>query len=197
MESQVRLVLASASPRRRELLAQAGISFEVVAPTIPELDEVVSKLPPAQQAEALAFFKARSVWDADPARWVLGADTIVALGGQVLGKPRDRQHAGQILSSLSGTRHVVITGLALLSPADRSIASDSTYVTMRKLSDQEIESYLDSGLWAGKAGAYGIQEIGDRFVEHVEGSFSNVMGLPMELLDRMLRLVSGRAGGGR
>jgi septum formation protein len=197
MEPQLRLILASASPRRRELLAQAGIPFEVVAPTIAELDEVVSNLTPPQRAEALAFFKARTVLDRDPERWVLGADTIVASGGQVLGKPRDRQHAKDMLSALAGTRHAVITGLALLFPDGRRIASEITYVTMRKLSEQEIESYLDSGLWACKAGAYGIQEIGDRFVEHVEGSFSNVMGLPMELLDRMLRQACGRVGDGR
>jgi len=189
MESQLHLVLASASPRRRELLVQAGVSFEVAGPALPELDDMMDKLPPGQQAEALAYFKARAVWDRDPTRWVLGADTIVAAGGRVLGKPRDRQHAREILCALAGTRHAVITGLALLGPATRLIASDNTFITMRKLSGAEIEEYLDSGQWAGKAGAYGIQEIADRFVTQVEGSFSNVMGLPLELLDRMLHQV--------
>lgn len=189
MESRIHLVLASASPRRRELLAQAGVSFEVATPTLPELDDVMAQLPPARQAEALAYFKARTVHDRDPTGWVLGADTIVAAGGRVLGKPRDRQHAREILHQLVGTRHAVITGLALLGPTGRSIASDTTFVTLRKLSEPEITEYLDSGQWAGKAGAYGIQEIGDRFVEKVEGSFSNVMGLPLELLERMLRQV--------
>jgi septum formation protein len=187
MESHVHLVLASASPRRRELLAQAGLSFEVAAPTLPELDDELAALRPRERAEALAYFKARCIWDADQSRWVLGADTIVAAGDRILGKPRDRQHAREILSALSGTRHEVITGLALLCPAGRSIASDVTAVTMRTLSPGELEEYLDSGQWRGKAGAYGIQEIGDRFVEKVEGSFSNVMGLPLELLERMLR----------
>jgi septum formation protein len=187
MESRVHLVLASASPRRKELLAQAGLSFEVVAPALPELEDMLAALRPSQRAEALAYFKARTVWDADQTRWVLGADTIVAAGDRILGKPRDRQHARDILSILSGTRHSVITGLALLCPAGRSIASDTTFVTMRALSATELEQYLDSAQWRGKAGAYGIQEIGDRFVEKVEGSFSNVMGLPLELLERMLR----------
>ena len=179
-------MLASASQRRKELLAQAGLSFEVAAPTLPELQDVLAALRPSQRAEALAYFKARTIWDADPTRWVLGADTIVAVGDAILGKPRDREHAREILSLLSGTRHEVITGLALLCPAGRSIASDTTFVTMRALSAAELEEYLGSGQWRGKAGAYGIQEIGDRFVEKVEGSYSNVMGLPLELLEGML-----------
>ena len=193
-QSQFHLVLASASPRRRELLAQAGISFEVAAPFLPELEEGVDKLPPRALAEALAYFKARTIWDRDRTRWVLGADTVVAAGGHVLGKPHDRDHAREVLSALSGTRHAVITGLALLNPTDRLIASDTTFVTMRKLSNAQIEEYLDSGQWTGKAGAYGIQEIGDRFVETVEGSFSNVMGMPLELLQRMLDEMLRRQG---
>lgn len=185
MTAQPRLILASASTRRRELLAQAGLSFEVIAPTLPELRDLM-ELAPAHQAEALAYFKARTVYDADPACWVLGADTLVALDLQILGKPRDRDHAREILSALAGTRHQVITGVALLGPDRRLIASDTTFVTMRKLSAREMNDYLDSNQWAGKAGAYGIQEIADRFVEKLEGSFSNVMGLPMELVTRML-----------
>lgn len=185
MQSQVHLVLASASPRRRELLAQTGVPFEVVAPTLPELREL-AELPPTQQAEALAYFKARTVHDANPTRWVLGADTLVVLDRQVLGKPRDRDHAREILLALTGTRHQVITGVALLGPDRRLIASDTTFVTMRKMSPQELNEYLDSNQWVGKAGAYGIQEVGDRFVTKIEGSFSNVMGLPTELVTRML-----------
>ena len=206
--SPIVVILASGSPRRRELLAQAGVPFEVVAPTIEELDETTGHLPPTQQAEALAYFKARYVWDKDPARWVLGADTMVALGATILGKPADRDDARRMLSSLSGTRHAVITGVALIGPEGRWIASDHTFVTMRTLSPQEIEDYLASGQWAGKAGAYGIQEtpalrsatqsrVGDRFVERVEGSWSNVMGLPMELVGRMLARIPVPTGGRR
>jgi septum formation protein len=195
MTKQLPIILASASPRRRELLAQAGIPFEVIVPTLAEVDGAMERQSPAQQAEALAFFKASTIRDSHPDRWVLGADTIVALGECVLGKPRDRAHAAEMLASLAGTRHAVITGVALLGPAGRSIASDTTFVTMRKLSAEELAAYLDSGQWAGKAGAYGIQEIGDRFVERVEGSFSNVMGLPMELVERMLQQMIGKQTG--
>lgn len=183
------LVLASASPRRQSLMQEAGYRFGVVSPPIAEPDEVIGKLPPAQQAESLAYFKARSVADGRPQSLVVGADTIVAVGGQVLGKPSDAADAGRMLRKLSGSRHVVITGLALLGPGgERLIASDVTYVTMRKMTSRQIDDYIASGEWIDKAGAYAIQETAqDRFIEKVEGSFSNVVGLPMELLDKMLR----------
>ncbi|MEK7732222.1 MAG: Maf family protein, partial [Planctomycetota bacterium] len=120
--------------------------------------------------------------------WVLAADTIAALGGRVFGKPADRDDARRILKSLSGTTHQVITGVTLLDASSgvRLIRHDSTNVIMRRLTDSEIEDYLDSGAWEGKAGAYGIQDKGDAFVERIEGSFTNVVGLPMELVARML-----------
>ncbi len=182
-----RLVLASASPRRRELLAKAGWDFEVVPPPMPEPPPYWANLPPQALAEALAYFKARSVWESRTKDWVLGADTIVAQGRKVIGKPADEAHAREVLRGLCGTRHAVITGLALLGPGGtRLISADTTYITMRRASDADIQAYLDSGEWKGKAGAYAIQETGDRFVEKVEGSFSNVVGLPMELLRRMI-----------
>ncbi len=159
----------------------------VVAPTIAEPDEAFSGLSPAQQAESLAYFKARAVADLHPGRYVLGADTIVALGSRILGKPADADDARTMLQNLSGTRHRVITGVALLAPEGRRlIASDVTYITMRPMTPEEIEQYVASGEWIGKAGAYAIQETADRFVQNVEGSFSNVVGLPMELVARML-----------
>lgn len=183
-------LLASSSPRRRQLLQEGGYRFHVVAPTIPEPDEAFSGLTPAQQAESLAYFKARAVADLHPGHVVVGADTIVALGSKVLGKPDDVEHAKTMLSNLSGTRHRVITGVAVLMPDGRRlIASDVTYVTMKPMSQQEIQQYIDSGEWVGKAGAYAIQETADRFVQSVEGSFSNVVGLPMELLGRMMERV--------
>ena len=183
-----RLVLASSSPRRRELLADAGYQFEVVSPPMDEPDELIHKLPPAQQAESLSYFKARSVADLHPDGLVLGADTVVAVGGQVLGKPTDADDARRMLRTLSSTRHCVITGVTLLGPQrQRLIASEVTYVTMRPMSEQDIEDYIASGEWEGKAGAYAIQETAqDRFVLKVEGSYSNVVGLPMELVTRML-----------
>ena len=181
------LILASASPRRRQLLAQVGLPFEVIAPTIAEPDEATSHLTPAQQAEALAYFKARAVWDDHSDRWVLGADTIVAVGERILGKPDDQLEARSMLETLSGTRHEVISGVALLGPNYwRRIASETTFVTMRKMTPREIDDYIASGEWLGKAGAYAIQETADRFIEKVEGSFTNVVGLPMELVHRLI-----------
>jgi len=182
-----RLVLASSSPRRQQLLRAAGVVFDVIAPPLPEPEDVVQHLPPARQAEALAYFKARAVADLHGKRRVLGADTIVAADGEVLGKPADRRDAERMLRRLSGTRHAVITGVALLLPGGRRwIGSATTYVTMRPMTDAEIDGYLASGEWAGKAGAYAIQETADRFVVGLEGSFSNVVGLPVELVERLL-----------
>jgi septum formation protein len=183
-----KLILASGSPRRRELLAQAGWQFQVVVPPLIEPEPNWELLGPKEFAEALAYFKARSVWNNAPDDWVLGADTIVALEGRVIGKPADADHARAILRDLCGSRHAVITGLAVLGPGGvRLISSDTTFVTMRKASPEEIEAYIASGEWQGKAGAYAIQETGDRFVQNVEGSFTNVVGLPLELLGRMIR----------
>ena len=110
-----------------------------------------------------------------------------------MGKPANVAEAGSMLSSLSGTRHVVITGVAILAPGGvRIIAAETTYVTMRKMTEAEIEGYIASGEWDGKAGAYAIQETADRFVEKLEGSFSNVVGLPMELVGRMLDEIRAR-----
>lgn len=187
MPAPSRFILASSSPRRKELLAAAGYTFDVVGPTIHEPDWSLRGLGPVAQAEALAYFKARCIWDADPDAWVLGADTIVALGDEIMGKPAGRDDARRMLRALCGTRQAVITGVAILGPDGRRlIESDVTYVAMRAADDRQIEEYLDSGEWEGKAGAYAIQETGDRFVEAVEGSFTNVVGLPMELVERML-----------
>ncbi len=192
------LILASASPRRMELLREAGMVFEVVVPTIPEPDEVTNRLSPTQQAEALAYFKAKTIRDLRPDALVLGADTIVALGGRILGKPADIDDARRMLSSLAGTRHAVITGVALIAPdGERLIASDVTFVTMRKITPDELEAYLASGEWSGKAGAYAIQETADRFVQNIEGSFSNIVGLPLELVGRMLAEIRHRPAGRR
>ncbi|MBN1941909.1 MAG: septum formation protein Maf [Phycisphaerae bacterium] len=183
----LKLILASASPRRRELLAEAGYDFEVHSPVMEEPGDLPAGIPPAAYAESLAYFKARSVAEAYPRDLVLGADTVVALGNRVLGKPADADDARRMLTELSHNRHAVITGVALVGPGERrSIASDITYVTMRPMSSREIEDYIASGEWQGKAGAYAIQETADKFIVKLEGSFTNVVGLPMELLGRLL-----------
>ena len=200
MRNYPEFVLASRSPRRRQLLEQAGYRFRVVPPPLPEPSCPALAVAPAQLAEALAYFKARAVARRLPDEIVLGADTVVACGGRLLGKARDADEARRMLSTLSGTRHAVITGLALLAPAGgaglaprRYLASETTYVTMRPLSDQEIDRYVASGEWRDKAGAYAIQENADAFVERLEGSFSNVVGLPVELLGRLLEVACGPA----
>jgi len=190
VSEKLKLVLASSSPRRRQLLAEAGFRFDVVDPPIDEPSDLGPAVAAVKRAEALAYFKARSVADRVPQALVLGADTIVAAAGpgqEVLGKPLDASDAERMLRRLSGTRHMVITGVSLLGPGGyRRIASDVTFVTMRKMTEDELRQYVQSGEWEGKAGAYAIQETADRFVVNVEGSFSNVIGLPMELVARIL-----------
>lgn len=186
-----KLILASSSERRRRLMAEAGLDFEVIQPSVAEPGGYVLNLPPIQQAEALAYFKARSILDLHTEATVLGADTIVVLGEDVLGKPDDAEGARKMLDKLSGTRHRVITGVAIVGPCGRLIASETTYVEMREMSPGEIDEYIESGEWAGKAGGYAIQETADRFISRIDGSFSNVVGLPMELVTQMLAKVAG------
>lgn len=197
-------ILASRSPRRCELLRQAGYRFRVVPPPLHEPPPPAHEEAPAQLAEALAYFKARSVYRDRPGNIVLGADTVVACGGKILGKAEDEANARRMLSTISGTRHQVTTGLALLVPATanekyrRLLAAETSYVTMRRVSHEEIDQYVASGEWRDKAGAYAIQESADAFIETVDGSFTNVVGLPMELLAQMLakvpKLLSERDG---
>lgn len=187
-----RLILASVSPRRAELLTQAGYSFEVVHPPFQEPDEMGADVPCEARAEALSYFKARSVanglGDGLSDVLVIAADTVVALGDAVYGKPVDVDDARRILESLAGSTHQVISGLTLLDAGTgrRLIRHDTTTVTMRPMPVLAMERYLLSNSWAGKAGAYGIQDKGDTFIERIDGSFTNVVGLPMELLARML-----------
>jgi len=183
-----RLILASASPRRTSLMQEYGYSFDIVPPPLEEPDHLAADATPMQQAEALSYFKARSVATLVSAGFVLAGDTIVALADRVFGKPVNRDDAKRILSSLSDTTHHVITAVTLLdaSTGKRMIRHDMTAVTMKALSDAELEAYLDTDAWAGKAGAYGIQDRGDAFVTSTEGSFTNVVGFPMELVSEML-----------
>lgn len=189
------LVLASNSPRRAALLREFGYTFRILAPTIDEPDAHTWDVPPAHIAEALSFFKARSVVEAVGDGLIVAADTVAVVDGAVFGKPVDRADAQRILGQLVGTTHHVITGVTLLDAATarRDIRHATTAVTMRAVPKHEVEAYLDSGAWENKAGAYGIQDHGDRFVERVDGSFTNVVGLPMELLANMLA-DWGRAG---
>ncbi|MBL7222187.1 MAG: septum formation protein Maf [Phycisphaerae bacterium] len=187
------LILASSSPRRKMLMRQAGLACRIVHPPIPEPDIIDERLTPAGQAEALAYFKASAVRGRHAGGLILGADTVVSIGPEILGKASGPEQAAAMLARLSGTRHEVITGVALLGPGHwRMIASETTRVTMRTITPAELDGYVKSDEWRGKAGAYAIQETGDRFVVKVDGSFSNVVGLPMELVARMLAAFDGR-----
>jgi len=189
------LILASSSPRREMLMRQEQLACRVVHPPIHEPDDIDEGLTPVGLAEALAYFKASAVQRLHAGQAVLGADTVVSLGGEPLGKAGGPDEAADMLGKLSGTQHEVITGVALLGPGHwRMIASETTRVTMRTITPTEIDEYVQSGEWRGKAGAYAIQETGDRFVVKVDGSFSNVVGLPMELLARMLAVFDERPG---
>ncbi|MFQ5415815.1 MAG: Maf family protein [Myxococcota bacterium] len=177
------LVLASGSPRRRELLDRAGVAFEVLPAHIPEVERPGE--PPAELARRLAGEKALAVsrrLGEHPRRWVLGADTVVALDGAVLGKPDDAQHALAILERLSGRTHEVVTGVAIAVTDDAELltAVVTTAVTMRRSPHDVLAAYAASEEPRDKAGAYALQGEGRRFVEQVEGSESNVIGLPVD-----------------
>ncbi len=183
----MQLILASRSPRRRELLSKAGYQFAVDPPS--ELSEQlgVSQLAPIEFVAALAYQKAREVATRTERGLVLAADTVAECRGQILGKPRDRHHARDMLEILSGQVHYVHTGVCLWSrPDDRQLLkTDTTELEMDLLVPDQIEQYLESGLWQGKAGAFGYQD-DLPWIRIRHGSSSNVVGLPMELLQSML-----------
>jgi septum formation protein len=189
------LVLASASPRRQEILRNAGIPFTVQAADIDETplkDEL-----PRDCAERLARVKALAVWRMGPRDLVLGADTIVVVDGAILGKPVDGDDAARMLRLLSGRVHQVITGVCVVGTRSDSrltanepetrTASETTSVTMNELSNAEIREYVATGEPMDKAGAYAIQGMASRWIPRIEGDYSNVVGLPMALVYSMLR----------
>jgi septum formation protein len=179
------LVLASASPRRQELLRNAGIGFEVQPADIPE-DPL-----PAETAktcsERLAREKAQAIAKKRPHDAVLGADTVVVIDDQILNKPVDAADAIRMLRLLSGRTHQVITGVCLVVNAQPSVASETTSVQMSEISEKEIADYVATGEPMDKAGAYAIQGIASRWIPRIEGDYSNVVGLPVALVYRMLR----------
>ena len=179
------LVLASASPRRQELLRSAGISFEVQPADIPE-----NALPGEAAkdcAERLARDKALAVASQRPHDFILGADTVVVVDGQILGKPTDAADAARMLRLLSGREHQVITGVCLVVSAQPSVASETTVVTVSEITEKDIAGYVASGEPMDKAGAYAIQGLASRWILRIEGDYSNVVGLPVALVLRMLR----------
>ena len=184
----LRLILASASPRRSELLRKLDIPFTVHVSNTPEFSSQHSHLTPREICLANANAKARAVAREYPDSLVLGADTEVALGNRVFGKPRSKRQAAAFLRDLSGHTHQVITGVCLLCLQHRFRRSftETTHVTFHPLSNRDIARYLDAVHALDKAGAYAIQEHGAWIIEHLEGSLSNVVGLPLAALQRAL-----------
>jgi septum formation protein len=171
------LILASTSPRRRQILQQLRIPFDVVPPSYEEKEG---------DPVAHAIGKARSVRDGAGDRPVLGCDTEVVCGGRVFGKPVDSTDAEEMLETLAGTTHEVVSGLALLTPAWEEVHQEVTRVTFRPLDARDLAHYVASGEWEGRAGAYAIQGLGASLVERIEGDYLNVVGLPAALLVRLL-----------
>lgn len=181
-----RLVLASASQRRREILLQMGLSFSVIPAEVDE--SFIIGADPRDESLRLAEKKARAVALALPDKvYVLGADTFIVFKGKWIGKPANREEAGEMLKAFSGRTHRVVTGLALLCGKKPPLLDYAvTDVTFRQLSEREIDWYLNTEEWAGVAGAYRIQEQGACFITSLTGSYSNVMGLPIHTFYGML-----------
>jgi len=188
MVESAHIILASASPRRRELLEQIGITAMVQAVDIDESrnrDEPVIDF-----VERLAMDKAQRGFDTVKnveALPVLGSDTIIEIGGMVLGKPRDREHAKEILTMLSGQVHQVHTSVAIVTQERKVIETSSTHVHFKILEADEIDSYINTGEADDKAGAYAIQGIAAQFVKNINGSYSGVMGLPLYETVKLLK----------
>ena len=178
-DANATIYLASLSPRRQELLQQVGVHYELLPVTVDETPAAGEKA--ADYAQRLALAKAEAGWSSlggkNPLP-VLGADTVVVANGTIMGKPRDRQQAIEMLQVLSGATHTVLTAVALVAE-DRLVRLNTSHVTFRTLSLSECEAYWESGEPADKAGAYAIQGLGAAFITRLEGSYSGVMGLPL------------------
>ncbi len=184
----ISFVLASKSPRREELLKSIGINAEIVPANVNE--DLLKGLPPKEMVTELAMLKASEVAKlCSEDSVVIGADTCVCLDGEIFGKPKDEEDAKRMLLRLSGNTHEVYTGYCVVNCKDGvSVAKyEKTLVTFRELNGDEIDEYIKSREPMDKAGAYGIQEQGSRFVEKTEGDYSNVVGLPLNALVKLLK----------
>jgi septum formation protein len=184
-QSNPRVLLASQSPRRSEILKSMHISFDI-EPAI--IDEVFrDDYSPIENVLSIAEEKARWVAGRNKNRFIIGADTIVILDNKIIGKPRDKEDAHNILSLLSGKRHSVITGVAVLNPQGNCFPeATESFVKIKDLTSIEIKNYIETGEPMDKAGAYAIQGKASAFVESYSGSWSNIVGLPIETLESLL-----------
>ena len=181
-------ILASGSPRRKRLLEGAGLAFDVVQAPADVEEEVAPGLRAEEEAMRRAQAKAGCVAEMNPGAFVLGADTVVVLDGEILGKPTGADDAARMLGLLSGRTHEVITAFTLLGPESREEEAVATKVSFRLLDEEAIARYAESGEPMDKAGAYAIQGMGGSLVDRVEGSYTNVVGLPVpEVLDMLMR----------
>lgn len=188
-----RLILASASPRRQELMKLLRFDFEVRASGVPE--EPRRGESPSQLVMRLARAKADTIRDTRPEAWVVGADTVVVCGSEILGKPESPAAAGEMLRKLSGRTHEVLTGICIRHRQLRHASFVETSVRFAALSDRDIQEYLATGESLGKAGAYAIQGYGSRFVHGIHGCYFNVVGLPLAHLHRTLMQLGFPADG--
>lgn len=180
-----KLILASGSPRRREILRAAGIEPEVLAVDVAEL---TAELPPRDLVIANARLKAEAAAKLKPQGIILAADTVVALDGQIFGKPQDAADAERMLAALSGRTHSVFTGVAVYQEGNIACGAAETKVTFRELAAAEIADYVASGEPMDKAGAYAVQGGAGRFVQRLDGDMDNVIGLPMRLVGGLIPL---------
>lgn len=181
------VILASSSPRRRELLAEAGVEFEIIAPHVDETADL--SLSPEENARIIAELKARTISAIRRDKLVIAADTMVVLDGEMIGKPVDEADAIKMLSRLSGRKHKVITGVAM-AHVERGVwwsGVETSYTLFRVIPLDDIVAYVKTGEPMDKAGAYAVQGRAGEWIEGFEGSVSNIIGLPMELLTRALR----------
>lgn len=179
-----RFILASASPRRKEILANAGFEFDIIVSDVDE--NITEDLSPSETVEELAKRKALAVWEENKDAVVFGCDTVVAVDGKILGKPRDDDEAFDMIKMLSGKAHTVSTGVCICASDKVSVFSNTTQVEFYPLSDETIRGYVATGESSDKAGAYGIQGFGSVLIKEIKGDYFSVMGLPVSESSRVL-----------
>jgi septum formation protein len=187
-----KFILASASPRRKELLTKAGYQFDIVVSNVDESKISADGLPPAEYTCKLAIAKAQDVADKFPDKLVVGSDTIADFNGEIIGKAESAEHAEEITRKLFSQPHKVITAIAMIkkNAGLKTVEYDVTTVYPIKMTDKEIAEHIASETWRDKAGAYAIQEGGDKFIEKIDGSLTNVMGFGMELFEKMFKQIT-------
>ncbi len=187
---QSKIILASASPRRKELLEQIGVEFDVM---ISNQEEIITSSIPCQVVMELSLQKAMAVKELCPHKdcIVIGADTVVAIDGKIMGKPKDVEDAFYMLKQLQGNTHQVYTGVTILFGEKQKTFCDTTQVEFYKMEDEEIRTYISSGEPMDKAGAYGIQGKFAGFVKKIDGDYTNVVGLPLGMLYQELKSLHG------